>query len=127
MSTYSSYFWAFIALTSSTVLAYKHIKAYFYSKPHSDLIHIRSNLYELTYHFRGRPYRIYMKIKRGPKEIISVTTKHGDVITEEAMLLMGPNQDFHSDLFVPDLSECQFHTIDGTSKTFQQVLQKRSI
>jgi hypothetical protein len=129
MST--TYIWASIAITTSTALAYKYIQSYFqnyfYPKTRTDLIHIRSNLYELIYSFKGKQYRIYMNIHKGPKEIISVTTKHGDVITDDVLSLMGPNQDFHSNLFVPDFSECQFHTIGGAIKTFQEVLQKRSM
>lgn len=90
-----------------------------------DLRPIGKNLYELTYYHKNKPYRLMMQTNARPKLITRITTSQGEDVSHEVMPILGPNQDFHRLLYLPDgLSTLVFETRYGTTKTFHQMFER---
>lgn len=88
-----------------------------------DLVQVHKNLYELKYYHRGKPYKIYMVLKRGPSLISKVRTQSGQDITSVVMPILGPNQDFHSHFKIPkDAKNLQYISRHGTTCNYSDLI-----
>ena len=50
---------------------------------------------EIDFYYHCTPYKLPLKIKRGPKRIPEITTKQGDDLVPGLRPYMGPNLDFY--------------------------------
>jgi len=62
-------------------------------------------------------------MRRGPKKIYKVETHSGEDITDDIMPHLGPNQDFHINLFLPEEAfDAVYLTTDGKRLTSRDIL-----
>lgn len=90
----------------------------------SSLEKVSSSIYMLPYKHMGKTYKMFMCIRKGPKQIQRVTDKNEKDVTEQVFSYMGPNNTFHNTPFpiTPQLigyDTLHFHTMKGETKTFQ--------
>lgn len=90
----------------------------------SSLEKVSSSIYMLPYKHMGKTYKMFMCIRKGPKQIQRVTDKNETDVTEQVFTYMGPNNTFqHVQVpITPRLmgyDTLHFHTFRGETKTFQ--------
>lgn len=124
---FSNYYTWIITGTGLFWMTYKYgVQIYLYlNEPHSELEEFphSKNLKTLQYTFRGQPYKIFVKIRRGPSSIVSVYTDQDSDVTDLIRQYIGPNDDFHgsSSVITPELlgfENLRFEMIDGSVKYF---------
>lgn len=75
----------------------------------------------VSYVLNGKLYRIVLKQRRGPCNILLVTDEENNDVSEEIISYMGPSQDWHGREFTPNFwkkNSLTFETGDGMTKTF---------
>lgn len=85
--------------------SYKHVLKYVYKLQTQTSLSKHptyKNTYELKYIFQGREYSILLEMKRGPKRFVRVEDSIGNDVSEKVFATMGPNQDFHTNIAIPD-------------------------
>lgn len=113
-------------MTLTGLLAYSYRGFFFSLFRQEDLTPVGKNLFELKYTHKDRPYRILIRTSPRPKLINRVTSGDGLDVTADVLPLLGPNQDFHSHLELPEgLQTLIYHTRHGTTKTFHQMFDRR--
>lgn len=84
--------------------------------------HVDKHTAIVSYVLNGRLYRIAVKERRGPCDILLVTDENDESVMDEIIPFYGPNYDWHGFRFTPQFwnkSKLHFELADGTSQTFE--------
>lgn len=74
----------------------------------------------VSYTYKGNPYKIMLKTKRGPTTIQSIHDTHGNDVSERVKQYLGPNEDCHGlDVTPHDIgySGLSLHFFNGSTST----------
>ena len=79
----------------------------------------------LIHHYaaNGRLYKIAIKPRKGPHNVLLVTDENSEDVTEEVIPFVGPNNDWHGKSFTPtfwDKKSLTFEMHTGETKHFTQ-------
>lgn len=81
------------------------------------------NKYEVSYILHGKTYKVRTNIKKGPSPIYKICDGGKNDITHIILPLMGPNYDWHNNLFTPkDLGfeSIMFELVNERGLTFKE-------
>lgn len=84
---------------------------------------IDKNTYELSYVLNGKLYKLRLKMKRGPRDIIQIIDHEDNDVTEHITTYLGPMDNFHGDEFTPDFfgkDSLTFYTSSGDEHHFER-------
>lgn len=73
----------------------KYVYLNILQKLYQSVVHIHKNHYEVQYALNDRIYKIQIKTRRLPTQIIEIRDDKGKHITEDVRSYLGPNEDFH--------------------------------
>jgi hypothetical protein len=68
---------------------------------YSTVSHLGHGNLEITYILHSKIYKIKTKIKKGPNKIVSIRNRNYENVTENVLMYMGPNEDFHGQDVTP--------------------------
>lgn len=81
----------------SLKLLWKALVVQFFQLLNHNLKRIDKNTYELSYVVNGKLYKMIVKPKRGPRNIIQVTDDEDNDVTDEIHAYLGPCENFHGE------------------------------
>ena len=80
------------------------------------------NRYIVTYIIKGKTYKMLVKLKRGPCNILLVSDETYNDVSYLIFPYLGPSENFHGDVFTPRFfgkKELVFEFSNGIEKIFQ--------
>jgi hypothetical protein len=81
------------------------------------------NKYEVSYILHGKTYKIRTNIKKGPSPIYKICDGDKNDITDIILPLMGPNYDWHNNIFTPNdlgFESIMFELVNERGLTFKE-------
>lgn len=76
-------------------LIFKSMYVTFIQKLNKNLKKIDKNTYELSYIINGQLYKLIVKQRKGPKNVIQVIDEEDNDLTENMLSYLGPHENFH--------------------------------
>lgn len=92
----------------------------------STIIRVGPNTYEVVYVINGRMYKMIVKPQRGPPPVLQISNENQEDVTEKVLPYMGPNYNWHGNIFTPKFFDCEtltFELSDGTEHTYDKEAQ----
>jgi hypothetical protein len=108
--------WVSICIVSQSI--WVEIVQYF----NNSIIKIHGNKYELTYVIKGKTYKMLVKVKKGPRNILFVLDENGVDVSHIMFPYLGPEENFHNQIYTPrffNKKKLVFELYNGTEKTFE--------
>jgi hypothetical protein len=87
------------------------------------MVKINKNTYQLTYVINGQLYKLIVKTRKGPKNVILATDENDEDITDIIHSYMGPCENFHGDTITPEFfgkNKITLNLSSGEDKTFDK-------
>lgn len=88
----------------------------------TELKEIGKGTYALAYHYRGKEYKVFLRFRRGPKQISMIVDENEDDVTDAVTPFLGPDEQAHGQHLTPhDLGyeELTLVRLDDTFITFK--------
>jgi hypothetical protein len=85
--------------------------------------HIDSKNVIISYVVHGKLYKMHVKMRRGPTQVLLVTDQNGDDVTDEVLPFFGPAQDWHGRSYTPSFwtrNLLNFEMASGEAKMFKE-------
>jgi hypothetical protein len=93
----------------------------FLQKINKSVIKLDKNSYLITYAIKGKIYKMVVKPKRGPRDILLVYNEKYEDISDKIVPYLGPEENWHGSVFKPEnfgLNELTFELSNGKQNIF---------
>ena len=85
--------------------------------------HVDSKNIIVSYVVHGKLYKMHLKMRRGPTQVLLVTDQNGEDVTDDVLPFLGPAQDWHGKFYTPSFWKREilnFEMATGIQKIFQE-------
>jgi hypothetical protein len=86
------------------------------------IVQLDANKYLVTYIIKGNTYKIIVKNKRGPRNVLLVSDETETDISDLIFPYLGPEENFHCQVYTPNFfgkKELIFELSNGCEKIFK--------
>ena len=88
-----------LCVCSSIILKSLYLRLWLYLD--NTVIRIDKNIYEITYIINGKIYKMIVKPKIGPPNVLLICDEYDNDVTSKICPYIGPNENFHCSEFTP--------------------------
>ena len=88
----------------------------------STVVKLDGNKYRVTYRIKGNTYKMIVKLRRGPRNVLLVSDESQDDVSAVIFPYLGPGENFHGEIYTPrffEREELVFELSNGNEKIFR--------